>query len=222
MENVYYNELEARDFLASYGVPMVKGVSVHTEAEVVEAVKTLTFPVAMKVLSPDILHKTEAGCVFLGVKNEMEAIQAFRQIKENAKANQPNAKIDGILIQQMAVKGLEVIVGMKKDPQFGPVLIVGSGGIYVEVYKDASLRLLPITETDGLDMLAETKLYQIIQGARGTVYDQKTLLSVLINISRLAEQNPQIEEIDINPLFLYEQGAVGVDALVKGPRQIKE
>lgn len=222
MENVYYNELEARDFLASYGVPMVKGVSVQTEAEVVEAVKTLTFPVVMKALSADILHKTEAGCVFLGVKNETEAIQAFRQIKENAKANQPNAKIDGILIQQMAVKGLEVIVGMKKDPQFGPVLMVGSGGIYVEVYKDASLRLLPITETDGLDMLAETKLYQIIQGARGTVYDQKTLLSVLINISRLAEQNPQIEEIDINPLFLYEQGAVGVDALVKGPRQIKE
>ena len=170
----------------------------------------------MKILSCDIQHKTEAGCVFLGV-GEKDAGTTYEEIMENAAAYKADAFIDGVLMQEMAAEGLEVIVGMKKDPQFGPVLMTGSGGIYVEVFQDIALRLLPVDEKEAVKMIKETKLYQIIRGARGTEYDMDALVGCLLKVSELAVDQPSIEEIDINPLFLYEKGkgAKGVDALIK-------
>ena len=178
--------------------------------------RELEFPIVMKILSADIQHKTEAGCVFLGVEKE-EVEEKYAQILENAKAYKADAAIDGVLIQEMAAEGLEVIVGMKKDPQFGPVIMTGSGGIYVEVFKDIALRLLPVDRKEAVKMIKETKLYQIITGARGTEYDMDALADCLLKVSELVGNQPSIEELDINPLFLYEKGkgAKGVDALIK-------
>lgn len=211
----FLNELDANKLLSSYGVPMAKSFVCKEAKEVEAVVKEIEFPIVMKILSADILHKTEAGCVFVGVKDVEEAIKTFDAIIKNAKAYKADAAIDGILLQEMAQKGAEVIIGMKKDPQFGPVIMVGSGGIYVEVFKDIALRLAPITRRDAEEMLAETKMNKIIQGARGVVYDKETLLDILLKVSKLVEENGAIEEIDINPLFLYEKGAKGVDALIK-------
>lgn len=213
----FLNELEAKNLLAEYGVPMAKSFLAVEENEAAELAKRLEFPVVMKVLSADIPHKTEAGCVFVGVKDEGEARETFRRILQNAETYDPQAKLDGVLIQEMAPEGLEVIVGMKKDPQFGPVVMAGTGGIYVEVFRDIALRLLPISRKDAKAMIAETKLGAIIKGARGTKYDEEALIDALLRVSEAVAADPSIQEIDINPLFLYEQGrgAKGVDALIK-------
>ncbi|MEA4963187.1 acetate--CoA ligase family protein [Lutispora sp.] len=213
----FLNELDARNLLSQYEISMAKSFLSKTIEEAKEAAQKLELPVVMKILSSDIIHKTEAGCVFVGVKTEEEVEEAFTKICDNANHYNPDAKIDGVLIQEMAPAGLEAIIGMKKDPQFGPVIMVGSGGIYVEVFKDVALRLLPITRLDASKMLTETKLSQIINGARGTVYDKETLINTLLKLSNLIIENPTIEEIDINPFFLYEEGkgAKGVDALIK-------
>ena len=187
-----------------------------SQEEVVRIAGEMGCPVVMKILSPDIQHKTEAGCVYIGVGEEHVG-KIYEEIMENASAYKADAAIDGVLIQEMAAEGLEVIVGMKKDPQFGPVLMAGSGGIYVEVFQDIALRLLPIDEKEAVKMIKETKQYHIITGARVTEYDMDALVGCLLKVSELAVDQPSIEEIDINPLFLYEkgQGAKGVDALIK-------
>lgn len=213
----FLNELEAKELLSAYGIPMASSQLAKTKEEAGKMAKETGFPVVMKVLSADIQHKTDAGCVFIGVKTQEEAESVFETILEHAHTYNPKAVIDGVLIQEMAPAGLEVIVGMKKDPQFGPVILVGSGGIFVEVFQDVSMRLVPLTPQDAKEMLQETKLYQMIQGARGAVYDEVVLVDILLKISELLRQRPDIEELDINPLFLYEKGkgAKGVDALIR-------
>lgn len=212
----FLNELDAKNLLSEYGVPMAMSKVAGSQEEAVRIAGEMGCPVVMKILSPDIQHKTEAGCVYIGVGEEHVG-KIYEEIMENASAYKADAAIDGVLIQEMAAEGLEVIVGMKKDPQFGPVLMAGSGGIYVEVFQDIALRLLPIDEKEAVKMIKETKLYQIIRGARGTEYDMDALVGCLLKVSELAVDQPSIEEIDINPLFLYEkgQGAKGVDALIK-------
>lgn len=212
----FLNELDAKNLLSEYGVPMAKSMAAESKEEAVRIASALEFPIVMKILSGDIQHKTEADCVFLGVDKEAVE-QRYEDIIKNAKVYNPEAVIDGVLMQEMAPKGLEVIIGMKKDPQFGPVIMAGSGGIYVEVFKDIALRLLPINKQEAVRMLEETKLYQIIKGARGTEYDLDALVETLLKVSNLVKALPSVEEIDINPLFLYEKGkgAKGVDALIK-------
>jgi acyl-CoA synthetase (NDP forming) len=209
--------LEASELLSSHGIPMAKSFLCRTPDEAAEKANLLEFPVVMKILSPDILHKTDAGCVFLDLKSGEELETVFHKIMKNAKKYKPDARIDGVLIQEMAEKGLELIVGMKRDPQFGPLILFGSGGIFVEVYKDVAMRLLPIEKREAARMLREIKLYQVIAGSRGTVFDEEAILDALIKVSDLIAKHPEIEELDINPLFVYEKGkgVRGVDALVK-------
>ena len=213
----YLNELDANRLLSGYGIPMAKSFLCRDEEDAAKSASELGYPVVMKILSSEILHKTDAGCVFIGVKNEKELRDAYKRILENARAYKADAVIDGILVQEMAEKGLEMIVGMKLDPQFGPVIMAGSGGIYVEVYKDITLRLLPIDRLEAVKMLKEIKIHKIISGLRGIVYDDEAIIDVLLKVSKLVMENPDIEEIDINPLFVYEKGrgAKGVDALIK-------
>ncbi|MCK9217325.1 MAG: acetate--CoA ligase family protein [Firmicutes bacterium] len=213
----FLNELEAGNMLSSYGIPMAKSIACKTIDEALKEASKLKFPLVMKILSPDIQHKTDAGCVILNVKNIEELEKSFIIIINNAKEYDNNAKIDGILMQEMAPKGLEVIIGMKRDPQFGPVVMVGMGGIYVEVFKDVSLRLIPVKSYDVEEMIKETKLYKIIQGARGIKYDMECLVNVILRLSKMVEKQSEIQEIDINPFFLYGEGkgGKGVDALIK-------
>lgn len=215
--NRFLNESEASKLLSSYGIPMIDSKVCTTKEEIENEVCKMQFPLAMKILSSDIQHKTDAGCVFLGVNSIEDAKSNFDKILSNAKAYNSSAKIDGVLIQEMAQKGLEVIIGMKKDPQFGPVLMTGMGGIFVEVFKDISLRLIPLNYYDAEEMIKETKLYKIIEGARGTKYDMECLINVILKLSELVQNNNEIEEIDLNPFLLYEagKGGKGVDALIK-------
>ena len=215
--STFLNELDANKLLSSFGIPMSKSFPCKTAEEALLVAEKLKFPVVMKILSPDIQHKTEAGCVFIGISSKEQVENTYKQIMKSAKEYNPGAVIDGVLIQEMAEKGLEIIVGMKKDPQFGPVIMVGSGGIYVEVFKDIALRLLPIDRYEAERMLTETKAYQIMNGARGKTYDMEKLIEVLLGVSRLVQENDSIEEIDINPFFVYEKGkgGKGVDALIK-------
>jgi len=216
----FLNELEANKMLSSYKIPMIKSIACKTKEETVIEAKKMRFPLAMKILSPHIQHKTDAGCVFLNVSSTKEVEENYEKIINNAKSYDKNARIDGVLLQEMATEGLEVIIGMKKDPQFGPVAMVGMGGIYVEVFNDISLRLIPIKKDDAEEMIRETKLYKIIQGARGIKYDMECLVNVILKLSEMVEKQGEIQEIDINPFFLYEEGkggkgGKGVDALIK-------
>lgn len=210
------NEWDAARLLNKHGIPMVKSAVSHSEEDAKSKAQAMNFPVVMKILSSDILHKTEAGCVITGITNPKQVEEAYHKILKNAESYRKDAVVEGVLVQEMAEKGLEVIVGMKHDPQFGPVLLAGTGGIYVEVFEDISLRLLPITRREAKAMLEETRLIKIIRGARGTVYDEDALIDILLRLSDMVLMNPLIREIDVNPLFLYEQGkgAKGVDALI--------
>lgn len=212
----YLNELEAGSLLSEYDISMARSRAASSAEEAESIAKELEFPVVMKILSADIQHKTDAGCVFLNVE-KAQVKDIFEKIYKNASEYAPDAVIEGVLIQEMAKKGLEAIVGMKRDPQFGPVLMVGLGGIYVEVIKDVALRLLPVDRKEVQRMLRETRLYQMIAGARGTRYDEEALVDTLLKVSEMVLDRPSIEAVDINPLFLYEvgEGVKGVDALIQ-------
>lgn len=211
------NELEASQLLSAYGIPMTKSVLCRDRAQLPQMADTVGFPVAMKVLSADIPHKTETGCVRLSLKSLAEMESAYDEILANAARNAPAARIEGIIIQHMQAEGLQVIFGVHRDPQFGPVVVFGLGGIYVELLKAVSMRLLPVSKTDALEMIEETPLAKVFQGARGKQYDREEVVAVLLGLSKLLGEHPEIREIDINPFILYEQNSIpccGVDAIV--------
>ena len=177
--------------------------------------KELGFPVAMKIISPDILHKSDIGGVKLGLQTPDEAGKAFDNIMAAARKSDPQANIHGISVQQMARPGTEVIVGMFTDQQFGPVLMFGLGGIFVEVLKDVSFGIVPLNKRDAREMIREIKGYPILEGYRGQEkVDISNLESLLLKISGFMEDHPEIKEFDLNPIFAYKDGAVVVDARV--------
>jgi acetyltransferase len=169
----------------------------------------------MKIVSPDILHKSDAGGVRVGLKSEKEIRKAFKEISKNAKEYDPKADIRGILVSPMAKQGVEVIIGTKYDDQFGPVIMYGLGGVFVEILKDVSFRVLPITPTGARKMIEETKSYPLLNGVRGKPkLDQKALRKLLMLCSQIVEAYPQIEEMDLNPVIMHEKGLSIVDARI--------
>ncbi|MDO9097817.1 MAG: acetate--CoA ligase family protein [Candidatus Methanoperedens sp.] len=204
-------EHETKKLLAKYGIPVTKE-SIATSADGALAIALqIGFPVAMKISSPDISHKSDVGGVVLNVKKE-EVRTTYTELIALIKKKVPNAIIEGILIQQMAPTGHETIVGLKKDAQFGHALMFGLGGIFVEVYKDVSFRVVPIEKSDALDMISEIKGYPILKGIRGRKpADIDAIARVLVSVSDMAEKE-NIIELDINPLIVNESGAVAVDA----------
>jgi acyl-CoA synthetase (NDP forming) len=204
-------EHEAKKLLAKYGVPVTKEQLASTADEALAIASHIGEPVAMKISSPDILHKSDVGGVVLNVK--MEFVRTtYDDIISRVKKAAPNASIEGILVQQMAPLGQEVIVGLKKDPQFGYALMFGLGGIFVEVYKDVSFRVVPIEKRDALMMISEIKGYSILKGIRGRKpADIDAIADVLMAVSGMVEKE-NIIEFDINPLIVSEKGAVAVDA----------
>ncbi len=215
-------EWQSKRILRAYGIPVTEEVLASSPEEAVKAAKGIGFPVALKIMSPDLLHKTDAGGVILNVSNEQEAEKAFLEIMGNVQNRRPDAAIEGVLVQEMLRPGLEVIVGVKKDPVFGPAVVFGLGGIFVEVLKDAATRVAPLNEHDARSMIDEIRGKALLAGYRGELpRDIDALIDILLKISRLAvELEDTVDEIDINPLILYEQGsgAVAADALVV-PRQ---
>ncbi len=204
-------EHEAKKLLAKYGIPVTKEQLASTADEALAIALHIGTPVAMKISSPDIPHKSDVGGVALNVKREFVRT-TYDEIVSRAKKAVPDASIEGILVQQMAPPGQEVIVGLKKDPQFGYALMFGLGGIFVEVYRDVSFRVVPIEKRDALIMISEIKGYSILKGIRGKKpADIDAIANVLMAVSGMAEKE-NIIELDINPLIVGEKGALAVDA----------
>ena len=205
-------EHEAKDIMKGYGIPIPAYDTAATADKAVEKSKKIGFPVVLKILSKDILHKSDAGGVKVNLKNEDEVRQAFNEIMDNAKKFGKEKGIDvdlsrGVFISDFADMGTEVIVGVTRDPQFGHAIMFGLGGIYVNFLKDVSFRLAPLSKDDAMKMVEETKAYTLLKGIRGEPSsDIDSVLEILLRVSQLVTDFPEINEMDINPLMAYEKG----------------
>jgi acetyl-CoA synthetase (ADP-forming) len=208
-------ELEAREVLSQYGIPIVQGKVIKTLEEAKEFVSKVGYPVVLKAVSPQIIHKTEIGGVILNIKNEKELFEAYHQLIKNIQKNAPKAAIEGFFIQEMLSSDREVIIGGKYDHTFGQTIAFGLGGVFVEVFEDISFRVVPITQEDAIDMIKEIKAFKILKGYRGQKpVDFKALVDILLKTSKMLEENPEIKELDINPIFALPDKAVAVDARI--------
>lgn len=201
-------EHESKDVLAAYNIPGNVYKIASSVNEAVDAAKKMGFPIVAKIVSPDIIHKSDAGGVKLNLKTEDEVKAAYKEIIENAKKYKSDAKIIGVNIQPFAKTGIaELIIGMTTDPQFGPALMFGLGGIFVEIYKDVSFRVCPITEYDANEMIREIKAFPILDGFRGRPKaDVDTIVNILLKVSQIAIDHPEIDQMDLNPVIIYEKG----------------
>ena len=211
----YMLEPEAKTICLEYGIPVTAFRVATTAEDAVKFAEEIGYPTVLKVVSPDVIHKFDVGGVVLDVENPEEVQDAYKKILENVKKNKPDAKIQGILVQEMAPSSTEVIVGSTKDPQFGPALMFGLGGIFVEVLKDVTFRIAPITEQDAREMITEVKAYPVLKGYRGQPpADINAIVKILLNTSKLVMDHQEIKELDLNPIIVYEKGAKTVDARI--------
>ena len=208
-------EHEAKNVCKEYDIPVTQLKIAKSAEEAAKYSEEIGYPIVLKILSTDVIHKFDVGGVILGIKSQEDAKIAYNQIMENVKTHKPDAKIDGILVQEMAPAATEVIVGAIKDPQFGPTIMFGLGGTFVEVMKDVSFRIAPITEEDAKEMITEIKAYPILQGFRGqSPRDLKEIIKILLNTSQLVMDHLEIKELDLNPVIVYSKGAKTVDARI--------
>jgi len=208
-------EVESKELLKRWGIPVIETKLAGNKKEAVSISKKMGFPVVLKISSSDIVHKSDAGGVKLALSNAAQVDRAYTEITSSARKKYPQAQVQGVSVQKMAPEGIEVIVGMSKDSQFGPVLMFGLGGILVEVLKDVSFRVVPVTESDAAEMIKEIKGYPVLQGYRGKkLVSIPALEKIIVEISQFVEQNSRIKELDLNPVFAYEDGAVVVDARI--------
>jgi acetyl coenzyme A synthetase (ADP forming)-like protein len=203
----YMPEKQANEILDAYGFPLLKTLLVKKPAEIEAALEVVGLPVAMKIESPDIIHKSDAGGVRLKIKSLEQAQAAFDQITANIKQHDPKARIDGILIEEMARGGIEVILGATRSPGFGPMCMFGLGGVFVEALKDVTFRLAPMWEASAANMIRAIKAYHILQGVRGNPpADIEAIKLCILRLSQLVSDHPEIKELDINPLIVYPEG----------------
>ncbi len=209
-----WGEYKTRPILSAYGIPIIEGGLVNSIQEGQILANSIGYPVVMKVASDQLLHKSEAGVIRVGVANNKSFEKIYNNLVEKAMQFGKNTVIDGILIEKMAAEGEEVIIGMKRDPGFGPVIMFGMGGIFVELFKDVSFRIAPISADDALEMIKETKAFQLLNGWRGGQRsDIKAIAEIIMLLSQLASDFPQIHEVEINPLRVLSEGAgvIGLD-----------
>jgi acyl-CoA synthetase (NDP forming) len=208
-------EVKSKELLKKAGIPVVETKLARSKKEAVSISKQVGFPVVLKISSPDVVHKSDSGGVKLGLANATQVGKAYNEIISSVKKAYPRAQIEGVSVQSMAPPGVEVIVGMSKDPQFGPVLMFGLGGILVEVLKDVSFRIVPVTARDAREMIKEIKGYPLLEGYRGQrPASIPALEKLIVKVSQFIEKNPQIKELDLNPIFAYHDKAVAVDARI--------
>jgi acyl-CoA synthetase (NDP forming) len=206
-------ETESRDILKRYELPLPEAALIGSVDEIGKAAGKFSYPLAMKVVCPDIIHKSDAGGIRLGLKNETEVRKAFKEIIANAGKFTTKERVLGTLISPMVATGQECIIGMIRDPQFGPVIMFGLGGIFVEVLKDVAFRVAPLADEDIDEMIKEIKGYRILTGIRGEKSkDTGAIRDILARLSDIAIDNPEIKEIDLNPVIVHDKGASIVDS----------
>ncbi len=211
------NEVEARQIVAAYGLPLPKSQLALNVEQAVQWAEEIGHPVVMKIISPDILHKSDIGGVQVGLRNEKEVRMAYEEILNRAYRYMPDADVWGVAVQEMVKVGKEVIVGVTKDPTFGHLMMFGLGGIYVEVLKDVVFRVAPLTRTEAEEMVRGIRSFPLLAGARGEEpSDVNAIVDCILRVSQMVTDFAQIVELDINPLFAYEdgQGAMAVDARI--------
>jgi acetyltransferase len=219
---VTVGDAEARRILTAYGIDIPPSELAKDPEEAVTIANKMGFPVVLKVASPDILHKTDIGGVRVGLQNAQDVRDAFDLITYRTQRYVPEARLWGCLVQKMVPTGLEVLIGMNRDPQFGPLVTFGLGGIYVETLKDVTFRVAPFSRLEAEEMLHEIRAHALLDGVRGEKpVDKETLVDTILRIAQLVTDFPEIIELDINPFIIYEQdqGGVALDMrLVLQPR----
>jgi acetyltransferase len=210
-------EASTRPVLTAYHIPVIPGNVAQNPTEAVEIANEIGYPVALKIVSPDILHKSEAGGILLNLENAAAVTAAFAQLMHNVKTAHPTARLEGVLVEAVAPPGYEVIVGMRRDPQFGPLMMFGLGGIYVELLTDVSFRVAPVSREEAVAMILETKAGRLLAGQRGhQAADINAVADCILRLSQLALDFPQIQEVEVNPLLVLAQGqgTVALDSRV--------
>jgi acetyltransferase len=210
------SDTETRAIMKKFRIPFVKQILAKSEDQAVMHAKKMGFPVVLKISSPDIIHKTDIGGVVLDIGNVEELRDAYKRMMRKMKTKRPKAKVDGVLVQEMIpASSREMIVGARRDPQFGPVIMFGLGGIWVEALKDVSFKLIPIDRKDARDMIESIKGYTILEGFRGQKpVNFRLLEDCLLNVSKLILKNKRIQELDINPLFISDKKSIAVDGRI--------
>ncbi len=217
-ERFFLMEHESKDFIAEYNIPVGKYKLVQSQQEAIKVANEIGFPVVAKVMSPDILHKTEAGVIKLNIGSDSELQTAYFEILNNAEQYNPNARISGVNIQRMAQEGIvEIIIGGMRDINFGSIIMFGLGGIFVEIFKDVVYRVCPVEIKEAERMIQSIKAYPLLNGYRGKKNgDIKQIQECILNCCVLLMENPEIKELDLNPVIVFEkgQGIMVVDARI--------
>jgi len=208
-------EFESKRILKQAGISVVETKLAKSQKEAVSLSQKMGFPVALKIASPDVIHKSDSGGVKLSLNNATEVKKGYDEILKKVRKRYPDAVVHGVSVQKMVRPATEVIVGTSKDPQFGPVIMFGLGGIFVELLKDVSFRVIPVERKDAQEMIEEIKGFPLLQGFRGMEPASiSALVEIILKISKLIEENPQIKELELNPIFAYRNKAVAVDARI--------
>ncbi|MCL5056570.1 MAG: acetate--CoA ligase family protein [Actinobacteria bacterium] len=209
-ERTFLMEHECKELLVREGITTTGTAVAQSAVEAVEISNKIGYPIVLKVLSPEVIHKSDLGGVKVNLQNAAEVKRAFAEIIKAF----PNKKLAGVAVQKMAPPGLEAIIGVSRDSTFGPVLMFGLGGVFVEVLKDVSFRILPVIEADIEEMVKEIRGYNLLRGYRGTAVDLFALKELLFKVSALIMKYPEIMELDLNPVFLYPEGNITIDARI--------
>ncbi|HHT9116837.1 MAG: acetate--CoA ligase family protein [Planctomycetes bacterium] len=208
-------EPESKELIAAFGITTARHTVTASVKEAIQAATSIGYPIVLKIVSPDISHKTDVGGVKVGIKDNEGIKAAYEEIMKNVNMKMPDARIEGILVEEMATPSTEVIIGGLRDPQFGPAVMFGLGGIFVEVYKDVSFRIAPLEEYDAIDMIHEIKGSKILKGFRNTEsLDITSVAQTILKVSNIMVSLEEIKEIDLNPVLVYPKGVKAVDARI--------
>jgi acetyl-CoA synthetase (ADP-forming) len=209
------NEVESKSLIKSFNIPVVKTELAQNVTEAKRIAKKMSFPLVMKIVSNDISHKSDVGGVILGINNLKEVESNYNSMLAKIKKINSEANISGISLQPMIEGGVELVAGVTRDKQFGPVLMFGLGGVFIEFMKDVSFKLIPLRKKDAKKMIGEIKSKEILNGARG--FPKVNILNlekILLDLSKFVEANPEIEEVDLNPIIANEKTIIAVDARI--------
>lgn len=208
-------EHEAYELLSAYDIPVCKYKVVSSLDEALKAAEAIGYPVVLKVVSPDIIHKSDVGGVKVNISGNGQLKNAYESLLEDVRRNAPNARILGVLVEQMAPKSVEVVVGMLRDPTFGPTVMFGLGGVFVELMKDVVFRLAPVSREEALEMIRKIKGYPLLSGFRGSKpLDTASLADLIAKVSKIGVEVEEIDQMDLNPVIVYERGFLIVDARI--------